>query len=283
MADNTKTIFANRAENPVEKLNKVGTFFNGVDPSTYANIELDPFVTGYAFIYWISVPTWFEQDDDLKNFKVLTQKTLTSISGISDIELQENSIQYGFAGNEVSNPTGITRGNTDFTLGFKEYSGTPVTKMFSKWINYIRDPNTGIATYPKKFNVELSSVNHTAQCLVIFMRPDVTNIDHDNIEKAFLYSHVYPTNIPYSSLYSYELGTQDSPTSVEINFKGVPLENAAVDAYARKVLKDEILNVSEDNNNAALFLDNLTPAHGENTDLLTSGILKDLYNSDDEQ
>ena len=283
MADNKeKTIFTNRTENPLDKINKLGTFFTSVDPATYAGIELDPFVTGYAFLYWISLPSWFESDADLKNFKVLTQKTLVSISGIADMELQESSQPYGFAGNEVSNPTGVTRGNTDFTLGFKEYSGTPVTKMFKKWINYIRDPNTGIAVYPKQFDVEYSSANHTGQCLVIFMRPDVTNVGHDNIEKAFLYSHVFPTNIPYSSLYSYTLGSQESPESVEINFKGVPLENEAVDKLARKVLEEEILQVSEDNNNGALFLDNLTPAGGEGTEVLTSGILKDIYNPDEE-
>ena len=280
MADIEKTIFSQRTENPLDKINKVGSFFTGIDPATYAQIELDPFTSGYAYIYWVQLPTWFEQDPDLKNFKVATQKFLVSISGINDIELQEASQPYGFAGNEVSNVTGITKGNTDITLGFKEYSGTPITKLFSKWINYIRDPNTGIATYPKQFDVEYSSVNHTGICLIMFLRPDVTNSGHDNLEKAFLYSHMYPLNIPYSNLYTYELGSQDSPQSVEINFKGVLMENAAVDEYARKILKEEILNISEDNNNASLLLDNLTAPNGENTSLLTSGILKDMYNTE---
>ena len=281
MASNKEqSIFSNRAENPLKKINKVGTFFTSVDPTTYAGIELDPFVNGYAFLYWVSLPSWFEQDKDLENFKVLTQKTMVSINGINDLELVDGDQPYGFAGNSVSNPTGVTRGNTDITIGFKEYSGTPITKSIRKWISYIRDPNTGIATYPKEFNVELSAANHTGQFLLIFMRPDVTNVDHDNIEKAFLCSHVYPLNAPYSTLYSYELGSQNSPDSVEVNFKVVPLEGKAVDDYARKILKEEILNVSADNNNASLFLDNLTPAHGEGTEFLTSGIEKEIFNSD---
>lgn len=41
--------------------------FTGVDDEI--NKYLDPIVTGYAFIYWVSLPEWFEKDADLKYFK----------------------------------------------------------------------------------------------------------------------------------------------------------------------------------------------------------------------
>ena len=283
MAQNDKTIFTGRDENPLEKLNKMGSFFNGTDPTTFAEIELDPFVSGYSFIYWLKLPSWFEQDEDLKYFKVLTQKVMVSFNGFADVELQESSQQYGFAGNEVSFVTGIQRGNTDFTIGFKEYSGTPITHMFNKWITMIRDKNTGIALYPKLYNVEYSARNHTGQLLYISMRPDVTNVGKNNLEKAFLYSNVFPINVAWSSLFNYELGTSESPTSVDVNFKGVPLEGAAVDKLAKKILEEEILQVSEDNNNGHLFLDSLTMPGDPGTEVLTTGILKDIYNPDSEQ
>lgn len=281
MAQNDRTIFDKRTDNPLEKLNGVGTFFTGMDASAYADIELDPYVSGYSFIFWVKVPTWFEKDGDLKYFKVLTQKTMRSFQGIADTELQETSQQSGFAGNEASVVTGIQRGNTDFTIGFKEFSGTPITKMFNKWISYIRDKNTGISIYSKLYDCEYSARNHTAILLYITVRPDVTNVTHQNIEKAFLYANVYPLNIPNSTLFNYELGSQESPTSVDINFKGVPFEGKAVDEYAAKILKNEILDVSENNNNGLLFLDSLTNAKDSGTELLTSGILKDIYNPDD--
>ena len=282
MAQSDKTIFLGRDENPLEKLNKMGSFFNGTDPTTFAEIELDPFVSGYSFIYWLKLPSWFERDEDLKYFKVLTQKVMVSFNGFADVELQESSQQYGFAGNEVSFVTGIQRGNTDFTIGFKEYSGTPITHMFNKWITMIRDKNTGIALYPKLYNVEYSARNHTGQLLYISMRPDVTNVGKNNLEKAFLYSNVFPINVAWSSLFNYELGSSESPTSIDVNFKGVPLEGAAVDKLAKKILEEEILQVSEDNNNGHLFLDSLTMPGDPGTEVLTSGVLKDIYNPDQE-
>jgi hypothetical protein len=281
MAQTDRTIFDGRSDNPLEKLNGVGTFFTGMDASAYADIELDPYVSGYSFIYWVKLPTWFEKDGDLKYFRVLTQKTMRSFQGLTDVELQDAAQQSGFAGNEASVVTGIQRGNTDFTIGFKEFSGTPITKMFNKWITYIRDKNTGISLYSKVFDCEYSARNHTAILLYIAVRPDVTNVTHQNIEKAVLYANVFPVNIPLSTLFNYDLGSQESPTSVDINFKGVPFEGKAVDDYAAKILKNEILDVSEDNNNGLLFLDSLTKAGDENTNLITSGVLKDIYNPDD--
>lgn len=276
---NTKTIFSDRSENPLESLNKMGSFFNGSDPTSFAEIELDPFVSGYSFIYWVKLPFWFEKDDDLKYFKVLTQKVMVSFNGFADVELQENSQQYGFAGNEVSFVTGIQKNNTDFTIGFKEYSGTPITGMFNKWINMIRDKNTGIALYSKLYDCEYSARNHTAQLLYISMRPDVTNVGKHNIEKAFLYSNVFPLNVAWSNLFNFELGSQESPTSVDVNFKGVLLEGKAVDDYAKKILENEILRVSADNNNGHLFLDSLMQAGDAGTEVFTSGILKDIYSN----
>lgn len=277
-----KTIFSDRSDNPLESLNKMGSFFSGADPTTFADIELDPFVSGYSFIYWVKLPFWFEQDDDLKYFKTLTQKVMVSFNGFTDVELQESSQQYGFAGNEVSFVTGVNRNNTDFTIGFKEYSGTPMTKMINKWICMIRDKNTGVALYPKLYDCEYSARNHTGQLLYISMRPDVTNSGKGNIEKAFLYSNVYPLNVGWSNLFNYNLGDQQSPTSIDVNFKGVPLEGAAVDAYAKKILEEEILTVSEENNNGQLFLDSLMQAGDAGTEVLTSGILKQIYNPDGE-
>ena len=43
------------------------SIFTGVDDEM--NKYLDPIVTGYAFIYWVKLPFWFEQDPDLKYFK----------------------------------------------------------------------------------------------------------------------------------------------------------------------------------------------------------------------
>ena len=50
--------------NDLEVVNNLnGSFFTGVDDQV--NLYLDPIVTGYAFIYWVDLPNWFEKDADL--------------------------------------------------------------------------------------------------------------------------------------------------------------------------------------------------------------------------
>ena len=220
-----------------------GSFFTGVEDQT--NLYLDPIVTGYAFIYWVSTPAWFDQDPDLKNFKALTQKNFRSFNGISPIELQTGTVNTGFANHEINVVTGVQRQNTDFQIGHKEYSGSPMTKMYQKWISMIRDPRTGIAIYPKLYGVEYGARNHSAQLLYIMTRPDVTNTAKNIVEYAAFYSNVIPTNVPLDSLYNFEIGNQDSP-QIEISFRGFPEIGPNVNEFAQKVLNEKIMNSTGD-------------------------------------
>ena len=226
--------------------------FTGVDDEL--NKYLDPIVTGYAFIYWVQLPEWFEKDDDLKYFKQLSQVNFRSFQGISSIELQTGTVQTGFAGHEINVVTGISRQNTEFQIGHKEYSGGVMTKLYQKWISLIRDPRTGTALYPKLYGVDYGARNHTGQLLYIVTRPDVTNTDKNIVEYAAFYSNVFPTNVPLDSLYNFEIGSQDSPT-IEITFKGFPEIGPNVTEYAKKILREKIM--STDGDSYLPFVDSL--------------------------
>ena len=114
------------------------TFFTGVDD--LINLNFDPIVTGYAYIYWVQLPSWFDRDPDLKYFKQMTQKNFRSFQGLTEITLNTAQHQTGFGGAEFDVATGITKGNEEFTLAHKEYSGGIIRKMYQKWVSYIRDP-----------------------------------------------------------------------------------------------------------------------------------------------
>jgi hypothetical protein len=249
------------------------TFFTGVDD--LINLPFDPIVTGYAFIWWIQLPSWFELDPDLKYFRHMTQKNFRSFQGVANIELGTVTQQTGFGNAEFDIAAGITKGNNEFTLVHKEYSGGIMRKMYQKWISYIRDPRTGIALYPKLFNVQYGARNHTGQLLYVMVRPDVTNTGSDNIEYAAFYSNVMPTTIPLGDLYNFELGTQDSPT-VSITFRGFSEIGPDVEAYAKKVLREQILKVT-DGGDGIPFVDSYG-TNVPNDGLPTSGVLKDIYN-----
>lgn len=256
------------------------TFFTGVDDEV--NKFLDPIVTGYAFIYWVNLPEWFEKDEDLKYFKTMTQKNFRSFNGISGFELGTAQLNTGFAGNEINVVTGVTRSNTEFTIGHKEFSGSPMTKMYQKWISLIRDPRTGIATYPKLHGVEYGARNHSGQLLYIVTRPDVNNVGKNNVEFAAFYSNVVPTNVPLDSLYNFEIGSQDSPT-IEINFKGFPEISPAVTDYAKKILDEKIMNAENDADYIP-FIDTYgANKNAFNTVNWGTSALSEIYGSSDEE
>ena len=245
-----KKTIKNEGINNVDEL--TGSFFTGVDNEV--DRWLDPYVSGYAFIYWVSLPDWFEKDEDLKHFKRLTQVNFRSFNGVNSIDLNTATVNSGFANHEMNVVTGISRQNTEFTIGHKEYSGGIMRKMYGKWINLVRDSRTNIATYPKLYNVEYGARNHTAQLLYVVVRPDANNAEKNIVEYAAFYSNVMPTNIPLDSLYNFEIGSQDSPT-IDINFKGFPEIGPHVEEYAQRILAKEIL--SKDGSAYIPFVDSL--------------------------
>ena len=265
------------------------SFFTGLEDQI--NLNLDPIVTGYSFICWLQTPSWFDEDPDLKNFKALTERNFRSFSGINGLDLQTATVQTGFAGHEINVATGIQRTNTDFTIGHKEYSGTPMTKMYQKWVSMIRDPRTGIALYPKLYGIDYGARNHSAQLLYIVTRPDVTNTTKQRVEFAMFYSNVIPTNVPLDTLFgNFEIGQQDSPT-IEINFKGFPEFGPHVNAFAEKVLNERIISHSGEGDGLfgdhyIPFVDSYNTMYNTNDDKTTNNItwasvMDDIYTKED--
>ena len=212
-------------------LTNSANFFKGTQ--NLQTLEFDPLITGYAFIIWTFIPSWVETE--FPDFKSATQKNFKSFGGLSDMELQTAAHNYGFASNEYNVATNIQKQNTDFTIKHSEYSGSPIKNMYQLWVSGIRDPETGIATYPKKYNMDYAAKNHTAELLYVVTRPDANNVENKNIEFAAYYTNVFPTKIPISHL-NYDIGTHDAP-EIEMSFKGTMHLSSQVDAFAINALK----------------------------------------------
>lgn len=252
------------------------TFFTGTDD--LFNMNFDPYVNGYAFIYWVQLPAWFNQDPDLKYFKDMTQKNFMGFQGLGSVDLQTVQQISGFAGNEYDVVSGVNKNNSEFSLTHKEYSGGVMRKLYSKWLYLIRDPRTGVALYPKLFNCEYGARNHTGQLLYIAVRPDATNTKSKDgtVEFAAYYTNVFPKNIPLD-IYNYTAGSQESPT-IDINFSGNIELGPSVEAFAQKILNEKILKVSEDGEGIP-FVDFLGVE--EDSSKLMSGQMGDIFNPDE--
>jgi hypothetical protein len=215
-------------------------FFKGTD--NLQTLEFDPLITGYAFIVWTKLPTWVEQE--YPGFKNMTQKNFKAFSGLSDLELQTAAHTQGFAGNEYHVATNMQKQNTEFTLRHAEFSGSPIRNMYQLWVTGIRDPETGIATYPKKYGMDYAAKNHTGEIMYIMTRPDANNADFKNIEFAAYYTNVFPKRVPLGHL-NFEQGSHEAQT-IEIPFAGTLHLSPQVDAYAQELLKTTYAFRSED-------------------------------------
>jgi hypothetical protein len=215
-----------------------GSYFTG--GLNLQQLEFDPLLTGYGFIFWIKLPTWVT--NNFSGFKNMTQKNFKSFDGISDIELQTQAYQYGFSQNEYNVAAGIQKGNTEFTLKHQEYSGSPIKNAYQYWVSGIFDPETGISPYGAIHNIDYAAKNHTGSLLYIATRPDANNVNMKNIEFAAFYTNVFPTKMP---LQHFNMGESHDLVEIEQTFKGTMHIGPYVDAYAAEYLQNAYTFVTE--------------------------------------
>lgn len=223
------------------KLATEASFFTG--GMNLQTLNFDPFVSGYAVIIWTKLPSWVT--DEYPGFAAMTQKNFKSFEGLSDMELQTGQYEHSFNGNQYDFATSITKGNTEFTLKHQEFSGSPIKNMYQHWVTGIRDPRTDIAQYPRKYGLDYCAKNHTGELLYIVTRPDINNVDMNNIEFAAYYTNVFPTKVPFSHL-NYTQNSHD-PAEIDITFKGTLNIGAKVDSFAKEKLKEVYAYITEGN------------------------------------
>ena len=211
--------------------------FNGYVPQ--GKDAHDPYISGYAFIKWLSVPKWIDQ-----NFKDFSERNFKAFSGVNDITMDTAGVTAGFTRTELAFDTNITK-TGDFTLKYQEHSGSPLTSIYNAWVSGIRDPKTGIATYPKEANLPYHSSNHTGTLLYVVTRPDADNFEGKNIEFAALFTRCMPTKIPLNH-FNFESGSHD-PTELDQEFKAYMHIGAAVEDFAAKYISGKIYTFNNEN------------------------------------
>ena len=205
-------------------------FFQGQFQSD--TIVRDPLVSGFAFVKWLNVPRWIT--DEYKDFTAITEKNLRAFGGLNDIDMNTFAIQEGFTGSE-NHFAGGAQMFQGFSMTHREYSGSPIRNAYSHWVTGVRDPVTGVATYPKNYDLEYTAANHTGELLYIMTRPDADNVGNSKIiEFACLYTMVMPTRMHLSHL-NFTSGTNDG-AELEQQFVGVPHISPAVDELAAEQL-----------------------------------------------
>ena len=194
----------------------------------------DPLLTGFAFIVWTRLPEWVTKE--YQNFRKLTQKNFQGFDGLADLDITPVGITEGFSPNEYAVAQNMNGKPNTFTLRHNEYSGSPIRNAYTHWVTGIRDPNTGIATYPKQYGLDYRAKNHTGELMYMVVRPDANNVDKKIIEFACYWTAVWPQRVNLAHL-SFAKSTQTAPIELEQPFSGVFNMSPAVDKAAADLLR----------------------------------------------
>lgn len=198
----------------------------------------DPLLVGHAFIIWTRFPSWVTEE--FPNFKSLSQKNFAGFDGLADIELTTAASTEGFAANEYHVAQSLGAKPSTFNLKHLEYSGSPIKNAYQHWVTGIRDPRTGISTYPKQYGLDYRAWNHTAELMYIVTRPDANNYEGDKakdiIEFACYWTAVMPKKIALAH-FNYTKATQTVPIEIDMPFSGVMNISEKVDEAAVTLLR----------------------------------------------
>lgn len=225
-----------------------GNLFNGDHVAFINGKAANPKLTGYGVVKWIHLPPWL--DTTFPWYREAFEKNVLSFGGISDIALNNVELALGGFTGETTNIAGnIAKGNKEVTVGYKEFVTDPMSKVYEFWISMIRDPNTGVSQYPSITwgsgrNYEYKEENHTGALLYAVLKPDVVNVDVDDISmssitRAYLWTNVKPQNIMLASE-NFQSGTVDQ-VEYEESFVGDFHMNTAITKEAPRYLRSHSL------------------------------------------
>jgi len=200
---------------------------------------VDPFVGGYAFMYWVKLPTWV--NDQYPEFKEMSQRSMKDFQGVGDHTLNTVGMALGFNPTEEQVAGGIS-GDQGFSMQYQEFSGSPITSATNFWVSGIRDPSTNVPTYPRLPGVEgYGAKYHTGELLYVVMRPDV-NTGFKAIESAVYYTNVMPTKIIGDYL-NYSQGSNDTAVLTQ-DYTGNRWQGQGVLDYAETVI-GSVINTTD--------------------------------------
>ncbi len=189
----------------------------------------DPYLSGYSFIKLLPGNLLVNEIGLNAKFLELLEKTFKEVSGLPRIEMGTTSINGGFTQNEHMYPSEISKNITEITLRFQEFNGSPYTKEFRKWVEAIRDPETGLYQL-SKYGLPYYSMS----MLYINTSPGVGSSDAaarvNSLEFAALLTGMYPRAIDYDK-YNYTAGDHapnelDQPFSCNFH-TGTSIHDAA--------------------------------------------------------
>ena len=235
MASGTKTTImsgGNKVNGKLSNIQNYSLFLGGTNVTHDVLQAYDPLRTGFARIFMVRKPVWvdkyYDGSDDFNTFKHILEYGNTAISGLSDIQVETQTLQGGYTNKGFDIPTSVTDGTNRLTITVYEFSGSPVRSVLHTWINGTIDLMGGLSHY-NGMDVDKIAANQTAE--FIYVLTDNTGL---NVEYACLFANCFPLNINLD-VFNYTSG-QHEIVSTPIEFTTTKYESVQINQVARALL-----------------------------------------------
>ena len=208
----------------------------GLNVSQDALLQYDPLKTGFGRIFMVTQPLFLTDiiGDKLRIFKHILEYGNTSISGITDTDVDFNQMTGGYVGKSMEIPS-VAKDNTNsLTINVYEFSGQPIREVIHTWINGTMDLMSGLTHYYgragyDKNHITPSQANQTAE--FIYVNTDQTGT---KVEYACMFANCFPRSIK-NDQFNYESGTHDL-VQYSVEFSATKYESAKINDIGQKLI-----------------------------------------------
>ena len=245
MADINSTIMSGGLKNPrsLDSLKNYSLFLGGTNVSHDVLQWYDPLRTGFGRIFMVRQPTVLAEKmkNKMSIFKHILEYGNTAISGLSDIQVDTQTVQGGYTNKGFDVPVGVTDSTNRLTITVQEFSGSPIREVVHTWINSYIDLMTGLTHLSGNLNTSTGTdgsangwaaiqANVTAE--FIYVMTDSTGI---NPEYACFFANCFPTNINLDP-FNFQSG-QHELVSTPLEFTCTKYESIQINKIATALLR----------------------------------------------
>jgi len=202
-------------------------------------VQFNPYETGYAAFIICQIPKFMEKlaskdanyNKLVNNWAHIIEYEFKSFDGLDNLSADTITL-----GDELNSINVISRINgmnaAEFTLGYEEKSGSPLTKFAKLYLTGIKDPRTQVKTYHGLIHSgEMEPGFENEVFTFLFINTDNTM---RKVEAAYLLLGCQ-LNSADLDMYNYtkgDIGKRD----VNVKFSGYPVQSTKIDKAAQAML-----------------------------------------------
>jgi hypothetical protein len=211
-----------------------------------------PYISGYFQVIFGLPDELFGGPDRVRRASQWLHSTVESFTPHTQMLNKVDIMGQGQIGSSFISSITTTR---EFSMTFREYQNLPILNIIKRWTS-VFDPFTGVSPLDGNRFIPL---NYKGWCAVAQTKPVRSRDEQltaDDIEECYIYSGVFPTNIPLDALNSAISGNDVAELSMQFSFDNTPLTSAepgVTDKVVELLAGMHMMGVSASNDNNSTY------------------------------